>query len=271
MHRRRLMKTAAAGAVATGLAGASELVAGPKQSVDIYHAILAEKGEATPNISTEELRTILADQSATALDVRSFAEYAVDHIPGAINVAQKPGTTKDEYVSDIAEIGRIVGADKAAPMVLYCNGPHCGKSKRVANELVEAGYTNVTRYQLGMPVWRALIGLTEIELEGVQHVAANDRTAVFIDVRSSEEFEAGSLPNARSIPHRLVEAGKGGGEVKSAKKDGRLPMEDHNTRIIVFGHSGSHAEHVASALAKNAFSNISYYPGAFETLNAARE
>jgi hypothetical protein len=29
-------------------------------------------------------------------------------------------------------------------------GPFCGKSKRLAEELLEAGYTNVRRYQLGM-------------------------------------------------------------------------------------------------------------------------
>ena len=30
---------------------------------------------------------------------------------------------------------------------------------------------------MGTPVWRALIGLTEIELEGLRYVLAGDRTA----------------------------------------------------------------------------------------------
>ena len=42
-----------------------------------------------------------------------------------------------------------------ARVVLYCNGPFCQKSKRLAAELLEAGFTNVRRYQLGMPTWRA--------------------------------------------------------------------------------------------------------------------
>ena len=35
--------------------------------------------------------------------------------------------------------------------------------------------------------------------------------------------------------------------VKEAKDDGRLPMEDHNTRILVFGTSGEDARAVADA------------------------
>ena len=42
--------------------------------------------------------------------------------------------------------------------MLYCNGPYCGKSKRLSADLAAAGYTNVRRYQLGIPIWRALGG-----------------------------------------------------------------------------------------------------------------
>jgi hypothetical protein len=61
-------------------------------------------------------------------------------------------------------------------IVLYCNGPFCGKSKRLATELLETGYTYVRRYQLGILVWRALGGLTEIELDGVLSILG-ERTA----------------------------------------------------------------------------------------------
>jgi rhodanese-related sulfurtransferase len=98
------------------------------------------------------LTRILADKSATVLDARPFAEYALGHIPGALKLAPRPGVLPSAYVSDIAEIGRLVHGNRAAPIVLYCNGPHCGKSKRLAVELVAASYRNVRRYQLGIPV-----------------------------------------------------------------------------------------------------------------------
>jgi rhodanese-related sulfurtransferase len=235
----------------------------------IQQATLTEADQKTPEISTEELQQILAEQTATVFDARPFNEYAVSHIPGALNVSAKPGVPISLYVSDVVEVGRAVQDNKAAPIVLYCNGPFCGKSKRLAGELLAAGYTHVRRYQLGMPVWRALGGISEIEAEGVQYVRAKDQTAVWIDARELEEFAANPIPNAHNLPLSGVKPGKDVGEVKQAKDDGRLPMEDHNTRIIVFGRDGAQAKAVAEAIAREAFHNVSYFAGPFERLRTA--
>src|SRR5262245_61041032 len=114
--------------------------------VNIHQATLMEPDQKTPEISTHELRQLLAEQSATIFDARPFEEYAVSHIPGAITVPAKPGLPVSLYVSDIVAIGRAVQDNKAASLVLYCNGPWCDKSKRLAEELLAAGYTNVRRY-----------------------------------------------------------------------------------------------------------------------------
>jgi rhodanese-related sulfurtransferase len=176
---------------------------------------------------------------------------------------------KSLYTSDAAEVGRLVGGDKSTAIVLYCNGPFCGKSKRLADDLLAAGYTNVRRYQLGAPVWRALGGVMIIEPEAARRVFTLDKTAVWIDVRDSAEFRAGSIPGARNLPRSRVLPGKDVGEVKAAKDDGRLPMEDHNTRIIVFGRDGAQARAVAEALTREAFHNVVYLEGGLEALQAA--
>jgi rhodanese-related sulfurtransferase len=238
------------------------------QGPSVHQATLGEANEKTAEVSTDELRRILASGSAVVLDARPYMEYAMSHIPGARNVAPKAGVSMSMYVSDVAEVGRLVGGDKTRPLVLYCNGPFCGKSKRLSEELLAAGFTSVRRYQLGIPVWRALVGLTEIELEAIQHVLRSDRTAVLLDARSAEEFGAGSLPGARSIPQGAVQPGKDVGEVRRAKDDGRLPMEDHNTRIVVFGRDAAQARGLAEAIAREAFHNASYFPGTFEALRA---
>jgi hypothetical protein len=62
--------------------------------------------------------------------------------------------------------------------------------------------------------------------------------------------------------------GKDVGEVFAAKNDGRLPMEDHNTRIIVFGEDGKQAREVAEAVAREAFHNVTYFAGSYEALIA---
>lgn len=250
-------------------AGAAIVAAASQRAPTVFRATLGEAGQSTAEISTEELRRILEEKSAILLDARPHLEYAISHIPGALNVAPKPGVPMSSYVSDVAEIGRLVNEDEGAPLVLYCNGPFCGKSKRLAAELLAAGYTNVRRYQLGVPVWRALGGVTEIERDGLRHVLAADRTAVVIDAREREAFEAGTFPNARNLPRGGVLEGKDVGEVKSAKDDGRLPMEDHNTRLIVLGRDAADARYVAEAIAREAFHNVSYFPGSFEEARAA--
>src|SRR5204863_11842 len=127
--------------------------------IDFVAATLGDASAKTPEVSTQELRQVLAGKSATVLDSRPRAEYAVSHIPGALNVAATPGLAASAYVSDVAEVGRLLQDRKQTPLVLYCNGPFCGKSKRLSEELAAAGYTSVRRYQLGIPVWRALGGV----------------------------------------------------------------------------------------------------------------
>ena len=95
--------------------------------------------------------------------------------------------------------------------------------------------------------------------------ACPDGTAVVVDARESADFQKGTLRGARSIPRSLVLDGKDVGEVKRAKDDGRLPMEDHNTRILVVGDDGAAARYVAEALAREAFHNVSYFEGSFTT------
>ncbi len=91
--------------------------------LDIYKAAFIEPNAKTPNISTDELQRILEEKSATVFDARSPKEYAIDHIPGVVNVRGKPGGAKAgvAYVSDVDAIGRHVQYDKAAPIVVYCS------------------------------------------------------------------------------------------------------------------------------------------------------
>jgi len=227
----------------------------------IFDATLDEAGAKTPEISTNDLKRILGEHSATVLDTRPQKEFAVSHIPGPMNVAAKPGVEMSKYISDVAEITRLVNNKKDSPLVLYCNGPFCGKSKRLSEELLAAGFTSVRRYQLGIPVWRALGGITQIETDGAKNVRDNDKTAVWIDIRPAADFAKGSARGAKNIPRNLVLQGKDVGELKKAKDDGRLPVTDHNTRIIVFGGSADDDRFVADAIAHEAFHNVAFYEG----------
>ena len=122
------------------------------------------------------------------------------------------------------------------------------------------GYTNVRRYQLGMPVWRALSQTVQTDMPGVQYIYAGDRTAVWVDARTPAEFAAGSIPGAVNVQE---------GEAVAANDDGRLPLQDKGTRVVVFGTTVQQARVVAAEVAKRAYWNSSYFGGTFNDLLAA--
>lgn len=242
----------------SGIAGVLVLCAAPAGAQTIFEATVNEAQQKTSDVSTAELKRVLASGSATILDARPPMEFAVSHIPGALNVAPRANRPVHLYVSDVAEVGRLLGGRKDRPLILYCNGPFCGKTKRLSVELVEAGYSSIRRYQLGAPGWRTLAGVAmQTELEALPYIAS-DKTAVWIDAREPAAFASGSVPGARNIPASGLSKGKDQGVMKAAKDDGRLPMDDHNTRIIVFGAAGRDARAVADAIASEAFHNVSF-------------
>ncbi len=215
----------------------------------IFDGTLGDK-QPGAEVNTAEFRAALADSKSVVLDARPYAEFAVSHVPGALSVAAKPGSSGALYVADVNDVLRKV-PDRARQLVLYCNGLHCGRSRRFALELIQAGYTHVRRYQLGIPAWRALGGVTQVEKEALVSLWSRDRSAVLVDAREPSPGHA-ALRGAKSIP--LAES-------TAAKDDGRLPMEDHNTRIFVVGSSGAQARAVAEAIVRDAFHNVAYFDG----------
>ena len=222
-------------------------------TVGILQATLGETNQKTPEVSTEQLRRILVDGSAIVLDTRTRAEFDAGHIPGARNL-DAPAA------EHVAAVERLVGGNKSAALVLYCNGPFCQASRRLAEQLAAAGFTNVRRYQLGIPVWRALGGPTAIEIGGIMRVFGVDRTAVLIDARPASDFAKGSLPGAQNAAVEGVAAGK---------LRVPLPEDDFNRRIILFGRDAAEAGQLAELLSKRPWHNVSYFPGSFEALAGA--
>ena len=247
-------------AVAT-LAFAAPIYANPDCTV--YKATLAEQNQKTPEISTEEMQRVLADGSTIVIDARKYPEFVAGHIPGAKSTMQASSADRNPSLADVTvrAVDQIVGGDKSKAIVLYCNGPHCLASKALGELLVAAGFTNVRRYQLGMPMWRTLSGPVEIELEGILRIYKIDQTAVFLDARSAQDFSRRSLPGTYNVPaDKLVTEGLG---------KAPLPVNDFNTRIVLFGRDAAQARALADAMAKTPFQNVSYFPGTFEKLAAA--
>jgi rhodanese-related sulfurtransferase len=94
-----------------------------------------------PSISAAELHDRRTSGDApTLIDVRTPAEYAAGHIPGAINIPF------DEVAERIAEV------DAPHGVALYCMiGPRARKGE---SALLAAGYESVFHLEGGFAAWR---------------------------------------------------------------------------------------------------------------------
>jgi len=96
-------------AIACGMVGSRFAMAQPK--MNIHQATLEESNQMSPEISTEELKNLLSGSKPVVIDARPEMQYALAHIPGAINIGDK----EEEYIIKNHP-------DKGTLIVLYCNG-----------------------------------------------------------------------------------------------------------------------------------------------------
>lgn len=235
--------------LAAWFAGVCAPAVASKVRPSVYETTLEEQNQKTPELATDELKALLAKGGALVFDARSTEEYAIAHIPGSLILDEK-------------QLGRFTQSfpDRSTGIVLYSNGPFCERARLRSEHLLRLGYTRISRYQLGLPVWRALGNIAETSLQGFRQVARDGNT-VIVDARSRAQYAAGTVPGAQAIL---------AGEVSKAEKDRRLRYLDHSTRVIVFANNADEARTVADEFARNAYSNTSYFGGTYAELKQAK-
>ncbi|MBN9498977.1 MAG: ArsR family transcriptional regulator [Alphaproteobacteria bacterium] len=101
-----------------------------------------EKLDRFEPLSREELTKRIAKRSVTLLDVRPDDEFALGHLPGAINMP-------------LAELKRRLGElPKNREIVAYCRGAYCIMSFEAVAVLRAKGYRG-RRLEDGFPEWKA--------------------------------------------------------------------------------------------------------------------
>jgi ArsR family transcriptional regulator len=93
-------------------------------------------------MSREELLEQSRAGAVTVLDVRPPDEFALGHLPGAVNIPLR------ELEARLAEI------DPTQEIVAYCRGPYCVLSYEAVAVLRARGLT-ARRLEDGLPEWRA--------------------------------------------------------------------------------------------------------------------
>jgi rhodanese-related sulfurtransferase len=153
LRRARLVETERRGKhVLYRLAGDTEVVALIKALGRVGERNIAEIGrvvadyfharDALDPVSRDDLVARLRDDLVTVLDVRPEDEFALGHLPGALNIP-------------LAELERRLGElPKSREVIAYCRGPYCVLSFEAVAELRARGY-RVRRLEDGYPEWKA--------------------------------------------------------------------------------------------------------------------
>ncbi len=86
-------------------------------------------------------------RGAIVIDARQPADYAINHVSGAISLSVSLG---DEERRSITELW-----SKDARIVVYCQSVGCDYDERVATAMVREGFTNVALYKGGWVDWQS--------------------------------------------------------------------------------------------------------------------
>jgi rhodanese-related sulfurtransferase/DNA-binding transcriptional ArsR family regulator len=101
-----------------------------------------QKRDDMEPVSRTDLLERMREKSVTLLDVRPEDEYALGHLPGALNI---PFGKLERRLRDLP---------KSKEIVAYCRGPYCVLSFEAIAALRKRGY-KVRRLEDGYPEWKA--------------------------------------------------------------------------------------------------------------------
>lgn len=134
------------------LAGDAEVVGLMKSLGRVGERNLAEIGrvvtdyfharDALEPVSRDDLVARLRDKRVTVLDVRPEDEFALGHLPGALNI---PFGQLERRLKELPKNHEVIA---------YCRGPYCVLSFDAVANLRKRGY-KIRRLEDGYPEWKA--------------------------------------------------------------------------------------------------------------------
>ncbi len=98
-----------------------------------------------PQINARQAMSLYEAGDALFVDSRDAADYAKDHIPGAVNLPMR------KWAELWPQAQSKLPRDRT--LVLYCYGAHCGLSTRQGKALLEEGYEDLVVLDYGWSTW----------------------------------------------------------------------------------------------------------------------
>jgi len=124
-----------------------------RPDLPVTRVIHAEEIQARLNLEPRLLVPDSPPQAFVLLDVRHDRDFGIGHIPGAVNLQSH--VFADSLDSTVAR--HWPSADRSSiPIISYCYGPSCIRSRNCSTMAARAGFVNTERFYGGIEEWRGI-------------------------------------------------------------------------------------------------------------------
>lgn len=192
-----------------------------KKMIGLILVVLAVMSVSAQLVSVDDLAKMVKDPAVIVIDARPAGDYMKTHIDGAINIDASTlcnATPVEGSLKPAAELAKIMGSHGVArnsKIVVYCKtGVNAGRVYWILKYL---GVSDVSMLDGQMDAWFAARKpitknpkkLTATTFTPAVNAAINAdkayvkskiNTAVLVDSRKKEDYAAGKIGNAVSVP-----------------------------------------------------------------------
>ena len=114
----------------------------PFMSTNLKHSIIAKNVQI---INWDEAYNFIEEDNAVLFDARPNSRFEKEHVPGAFSL---PFNDFIEFYKNHIDL------NKSRSILIYCDGLDCNASQRVADKLVQRGFTRVFNIREGWEAWK---------------------------------------------------------------------------------------------------------------------
>lgn len=218
------------------------------KKVNAKGAAIRHRLPTVPALPPEEFRKASREPGVMVLDTRQMLAFGGGHIPGAINIGDRPELS--------AWVGEMFDPEERFLLVVEDDT----EVDTIVRLMLRTGYTNFDGYLVGgMKAWDnaglALQKLPQISVEELRERTEGRSKLKVMDVRSEQEWESGHIPGA---DHFFV-----------ANMRNRIDGLDKSQPIVTYCASGYRASLASSLMQARGFEKVFNVPGSWKAWQKA--
>ncbi|MFG0262447.1 MAG: rhodanese-like domain-containing protein [Novipirellula sp. JB048] len=220
----------------------------PLKKVNAAGPAVMSRLPTIPALPPDEFRKVAREPGVSIIDTRSMLAFGGGHVPGAINIGDRPEMS--------AWVGQMFDLEQRLLLIF---DEDCD-AESIQRLIVRTGHTEFAGYLAGgMKVWEMaglpIESLPQIPVDALRAQQTNGAPRTVLDVRSPGEWRSGHIPGAQ---HHFI------GEMRD-----RITGLDKETPYATYCASGYRASLAASLMQSRGFKDVASVPGSWSAWSAA--